>query len=607
MLSSKHIFTILVTIVIAITYKPCETINNVNNLNKIKLSFLQKDADSKDTPDTVKTGETVDVVTNKDGTTSGPSKESSVDSHTATKEVEKHDQDKTVGEPTKEEKEQAGDSKKGNEEAGSEDKKPTEDTEGSESSDKTETSKEAKVEVVKDTAGDQNSHVGSGTGGAKQGSGSDNEEHDDQEEQDDHHDQVEEHEEDDSAHHKDNAGDKEEDKESGESENQKEPSGGSQKTADGVESNQTEAEAHAHHQEEHKPAETTDVKKEEATADHNQPTTDTQTADAAGSTESAPSKEATPEQTVPSNEGSNDSQVHEQASETHQENAQVVGETQPHQQAQTPEANHVVAPAPTQPSTNTENVVKDHVPQATDTLNPAQETGTSVAHQGNDTQVSTSPQTPPKPVDLDSLTDDEKKAVVEFWKKPSGDCSVDCTHSCRSALQGATQCVSVSDNSLSCSTFGDSATLTCPEGYTPCTQPVASALKSYTVKNNAVEVGALEVDGSNFSKCMGLALTTPDGRCDKATLVANLLFTAGALNKDYEINVAADKLTFGNLKIKNGDYKVCIFQRYEGSLEGMTISNMVAKLLGFINPTSSTPSQTRSVFVMEVGTLRVSD
>ncbi|UKJ88441.1 hypothetical protein MACJ_000885 [Theileria orientalis] len=599
-LSSKHIFTILVTIVIALTYQPCVSINSVN---KIKLSFLQKDAGIQDMPDTVKTGETVDVVTNKDGiSTGGPSEESSVHSHTENKEVDKHDQDKGVGESTNKVEERTGGAK---EETGTEGEKPPEDTECSKSADNAEASKEA-TEVGKDARNDNDSHVDAATGDVKGGSGYNHDEHQDHEEHDDHHEHGEEHE-DDLAHHEDKGSAKEDHKESGESESHQESSDANHKPSDEVESKQTEADTHTHNQEESKPGETTDVTKDEGAADHNQVTSGNKTADTAGSPESTPSNEATPEQMGAPKDSGNDTQADNHTSETHQEETQVVGQAHPHQPAGTPEATHVAAPGPTQPSTSTQSVVTGHVPQATDTLNAAQETGTSVAQQASDAQVATNHLTPPKPVDLESLTDDEKKKVVEFWKKASGDCSVDCTHSCRSELQGATQCVSVTDNSLSCSTFGDSTTLTCPEGYTPCTQPVVSALKSYTVKNNSVEVGALEVDGSNFSKCMGLALTTPDGRCDKATLVANLLFTAGALNQDYEINVAPDKLTFSNLKIKNGDYKVCIFQRYEGSAEGMTIANILTRLMEFINPTSSTPNQTRTVFVMDVGSLKVSD
>ncbi|BAM39594.1 conserved hypothetical protein [Theileria orientalis strain Shintoku] len=574
MLSSKHILTILVTIVIAITYKPCVSINNVNKVNRIKLSFLQKDADNQDTPESVKSGETVDVVSNKDvGAGGGATKDSSVDSHTETKEVDKHEQDKAVGEPAKKEEEQGGGAKNESEDAGSEEKKPTGDAEGSKSA-------------------DNDSHVDAGTGGAKADTGK--HEH-------------EEHEAEDSSTHKDNEGAKEEHKESGEQENHQESPDGGHKPGGQVESKQTEAEGHTHSQVEHNRGEEADATKGEGVAVHNQATSDAQTGGVAGSPEGAPSKEAAPDQTGASNDGGKGGQEDKHATETQQADTHVVGEAHPHQPAGTPEATHLAAPAPTQPSESTQNVVKDHVQPAADTSHAAPETGASVAQQGNNTQAPTNTQTAPNPVDLASLTDEEKKRVVDFWKKASGDCSVDCTHSCRSELQGATQCVSVTNNSLSCSTFGDSATLTCPEGYTPCTQPVVTSLKSYTVKNNGVEVGALEVDGSNFSKCMGLALTTPDGRCDKANLVANLLFTAGALNLDYETNVAADKLTFSDLRIKNGDYKVCIFQRYEGNPEGMTISNILTKLMDFINPTSSTPNQTRTVFVMEVGTLKVSD
>nr|PVC49563.1 hypothetical protein MACL_00002908 [Theileria orientalis] len=612
MLSSKHILTILVTIVIAITYKPCVSINNVN---KIKLSFLQKDADNQDTPESVKSGETVDVVSNKDvGAGGGATKDSSVDSHTETKEVDKHEQDKAVGEPAKKEEEQGGGAKNESEDAGSEEKKPTGDAEGSKSADNGESSKEAPVEVSKGAGGDQDSHVDAGTGGAKADTGSDHvddsDDHDHEDNEQDHDQgkhEHEEHEAEDSSTHKDNEGAKEEHKESGEQENHQESPDGGHKPGGQVESKQTEAEGHTHSQVEHNRGEEADATKGEGVAVHNQATSDAQTGGVAGSPEGAPSKEAAPDQTGASNDGGNGGQEDKHATETQQADTHVVGEAHPHQSAGTPEATHLAAPAPTQPSESTQNVVKDHVQPAADTSHAAPETGASVAQQGNNTQAPTNTQTAPNPVDLASLTDEEKKRVVDFWKKASGDCSVDCTHSCRSELQGATQCVSVTNNSLSCSTFGDSATLTCPEGYTPCTQPVVTSLKSYTVKNNGVEVGALEVDGSNFSKCMGLALTTPDGRCDKDTLVANLLFTAGALNLDYETNVAADKLTFSDLRIKNGDYKVCIFQRYEGNPEGMTISNILTKLMDFINPTSSTPNQTRTVFVMEVGTLKVSD
>ncbi|XP_953664.1 uncharacterized protein TA16375 [Theileria annulata] len=637
MLITKFLFGILAIIVSKIIYKPIESIRDDFDINNVKSSFIQKALVDNNSPESVKSGETVDVITNKnDGEESDKTKqeasnaETKVESTTTKEQVHHHEQLKEQSEPPK------------NSEEG------TKQPETAENPPKDNSHQHQTAHSQAGHHGHKGQHSHSHHHGHSHG-------HQDEEDEDEDFEDLHGHEEDEEFHHSGKGhnhtsdhktkGDSthrslesskvEQDKDTGKPENSpkledNQKTENEQKVENGPKGGETEKVESDQKTEEAKPANEPENKKEDVVEQQNNEEKAAENGpnkEETSPNQNAEQKTVVEEQTkVP--EATNEekeAKKSENENKVAEENGTAVQE-QHETQEQTPKSESESSNDQTQqvsvetkggelgesqdnsqPSCTCEKEVKPHEQpessEQTDNSKEQNEGGTSVkAHLKAKSEAEELYK-----VNMGTLSTDQTQKVEEYYKKPEANCSIDCSKSCRTQFQGPTQCFTQDGKGVTCSAFADSTSLTCSLGSSPCSTPLVTSLNSYTMKNGSEEVGTLEVMGSNFNKCTGLSLAPADGKCTRENLLHNLLYTSGKLNLDYNMEVGPGKMVFSNLKIQNGDYKVCLFQRHDENGSPGPLASILYKLLTYVNPTHSLENGSKTLLSVEVGSLKVSD
>ncbi|EKX74320.1 conserved hypothetical protein [Theileria equi strain WA] len=191
-------------------------------------------------------------------------------------------------------------------------------------------------------------------------------------------------------------------------------------------------------------------------------------------------------------------------------------------------------------------------------------------------------------------------------RKLDSTCPIDCNPSCQSMLGGKTQCIKEGENDRTCAPLNKLDSFDCDDGYIPCSIPIISTVQTFTLDKNNDETGELDIEGKNLNKCIGLIIADRNSVCSKVSLPADLEHTSNVLNPKYDISISENKLTFSNLHIVPGDYKICIYQQYDTSLSKLSICRYIVMFLEWIGLYRS-DNKIKTLYSLQVGTLTVTN